>query len=383
MTEDQRQQLEGILDAATSRARPLLDYASMSEEQFVFLWHYMRCVEWFSVFLAAKGAYLKRGQQMPQEAMDEMCDAPLTREKVLKLAEWYYEPGLFLVLAECMSEEPYVISEIDRKLPNRQITKNLVILPLTAGAQGDLSLVEKLLRVDKIKAFPSRYREYDSDDLKQQAHLKTLETIEEESKIKFVALPPYPLPLSHPEIKQIWETDMAEAWKREIEKSMGKIKAALLLKDEDLRQKVRDHVRNFWETTKRRKGFFEGTEDFPEHDPDAWRADWDFSKTAAKRRIREIESETTTRTLNPEEHLEEQQTQREALKQTLKLTTRAYEIAMKRPGKKAKIFIDKLTAGKTTTAAADAAGISRRTGERIKEAIRETPPSKTPKKSRR
>ena len=149
------------MDAATSRARPRFDYASMPAEEFVIIWSYMRCVTWFSVFLVARGA--GRDLRQPSKELDEMCEAPLRREKVLGLAEWYYEPGLFLVLAECMSEEPYLIKELDRKLPNRQITKNVTLIPETTGADGDVSQVFKALTKDRrdrnlLKAFPRPHR---------------------------------------------------------------------------------------------------------------------------------------------------------------------------------------------------------------------------------
>src|SRR5262249_7508321 len=162
--------------------------------------------------------------------------------------------GLFWVFAELMCEEPHIINELDRRFPRRQITRNLVINPMTVRV---VSLVEKLLKIDKIQAFPAGDRANESTDLKHLALLKTLNVIDEKAKIKFVPLPPFPLPL-HPNIRQVWEMEVEESWKGEMESSLGKIKAGLLLRDEILLQKARDDLRNFWKTTSRRNKILDG-----------------------------------------------------------------------------------------------------------------------------
>ena len=293
MTNDTRKALAAILDAAASRARPVRNYAQMPAEEFVIIWHYLICVRTFSVMLLESGVSRSRGQMISNRELheiDKISQPPITRENILGLAEWYFEPGLFWVFAELMCEEPHIINELERRLSDRRITKNLVITRLTVGVKGNIPLVKKLLKIDKIQAFPTTDRAIESADLKQQALLKALDAIDEESKIRFVPFPPYPL-LLRPDIRQVWETEVAESWKREMESSLGKIKAGLLLKDEVLQQKVREHLRNFWDTIKGRKTVFAGRENFPFEGPEAWRADWDHEPHAKRSRQEEIQSE--------------------------------------------------------------------------------------------
>jgi len=146
---------------------------------------------------------------------------------------------------------------------------------------------------------------------------------------------------------------------------------------------VRQARRNEWKTIARRKRIFKGTDEFPTKGPDAWRPDWDFSERASAARRATIQRERAGQTpLNPEDILTEDETRRANLKETMKLTTRAYEIAAKRSGKEGIVYLNELKAGKTEKEAAERANISDRTGRRILKAIRETHP-KTHKKTRR
>ena len=88
-----------------------------------------------------------------------------------------------------------------------------------------------------------------------------------------------------------------------------------------------------------------------------------------------IHDATAGQASTPEDVLTENETRRENLKETLRLTAHAYETAAKRSGKKGVAFLHELKAGKTEIEAARIANISDRTGRRILKSIRDTPTS--------
>jgi hypothetical protein len=265
VNQDQTLQLETILNASASRRRPVVKYSRMSTEKFVVIWHYLRTVEIVSSLIVVAGACRTRGSQISDAAVDEimnLVEPPMTRPAILKLAEWYYEPGLFWVFAECMGEQPYAIRELDNRMINRQIGKHLAVIPATIGKETDISGVGKYLWADRrIKALLKpfgvvdsegvRESEYETADLMQKSFVKALELIEVESDIKPVPLPPYPLPL-RPDFQHVWDTDIANLWAQVVENDLGRIKAGLILSDDSLREGVRGESRNLWATDRRR-----------------------------------------------------------------------------------------------------------------------------------
>jgi len=372
MNEDQqRSQLDAILHAAFARPRSVRNYAEMPLEEFILIWHFRVAVESFASTIVWWG-FCRSRHDIRTNALDEIGrlfsaepsdPSTLTREKILALTRWYYEPGLYSVLAEYAAEQPYVIMELDKRMAGHQITKNLVIIRETMGVDGDISLVRKLLMKKVPRRIPKyQKREYDHDDLlaSQKISLK----IEEASRIKVVPLPEFPLPLEPP-FNQIWATAIAELWKREIENSMGKIKAALVLDDETLQRRVRNYVVDLWKKKQWRQTIFSGTERFPTTGPESWRADLDFKGTTRAYRQNEIESEVHAHISNPEQFTE----RKEEEERQLAKSRRAYKIAQTRWGKRAKIFLNALGEGKTVT---EAAGISRQTGHKYLTELKKT-----------
>src|SRR5262249_48725573 len=166
MKNDQRRELEAILNAAASRRRPAYDYAGMSAERFVFVWSYVRTVEIFSAQLVAIGGGRIRGGRLSWDKFDEitrLADPPLTREKISDLAEWYFEPSLFLVLSECLGEQPHIVNELEERFKGHLICKDLIVTRLTTGVEVNLSRAEKLLKIDGIPSL----NPHDFNDLKQ------------------------------------------------------------------------------------------------------------------------------------------------------------------------------------------------------------------------
>jgi hypothetical protein len=330
MNKNQRRELEAILNAAASRSRPALNYAVLSAGKFVILWTYMIAVEDFSKQLVAVCGGRVRGGQLSNGKFNEImnrAETPLTRAKILGLGEWFFEPRLFGILAECMYEFPYGVGELERRLEDHQIAKDLIIVPLTTGLEVGRARAEKLLKVDSIPTYSPR--DYATDDLKQEVFQAVLETIEEDATIDHVPLPSFPLPLAlGPEIKRIidWETDIAEVWRRD-EERRRKIKAGLESTDEVLKEKARESLRDLWATIKRRKTIFDRQRD-------------------------DIKSKTFGNISTPEDSLMDRE---EGI--------RAYDYVKARRGEQGRIYLDTLIAtGGNVAVASKAAGVSRVTG---------------------
>src|SRR5262245_15968254 len=187
---DERRELDKILDAAASRSRPAINYAQLSAAQDVNLWMYMIAVEEVSKEVAVVWGGRVRGGKLSNRKFDEIlshAETPLTREKILGLGEWYFEPRLFGILVERMHEFPYGAGELERRLEGRQIAKELIILPLTAGSAIGHATADKLLKVDSISTYSPG--DYDNDDLKQEAFLAALKKIAETAPIDQIPLP--------------------------------------------------------------------------------------------------------------------------------------------------------------------------------------------------
>src|SRR5262249_33102252 len=118
MNEDQqRSQLDAILHAAFARPRSVRNYAEMPLEEFILIWHFRVAVESFASTIVWWG-FCRSRHDIRTNALDEIGrlfsaepsdPSTLTREKILALTRWYYEPGLYSVLAEYAAEQPYVI----------------------------------------------------------------------------------------------------------------------------------------------------------------------------------------------------------------------------------------------------------------------------------
>lgn len=360
MKNDQRRELEAILNAAASRRRPAYDYAGMSAERFVLVWSYVRIVEIFLGYLVAVGGGRNRGGQLSWEKFDEitkLADPPLTLEKIAQIAEWYFEPGIFGLLVEVLHEQPHIIDELRKRLKGHVIAKELFIAPLTIGVAKDRNQVVKHLGQEKqfVSFSPN---EYEDQDLKQIALDAARKTIQEASKIDYVPLPPFPAPLRR-DIREIWEKDVPEAWRREYEGVLGYIKAGLELTDEFIKETARQTLRNLFATTERHKAILAGMEDFlrqgkrqGKSNEESWRAEWDFAEAAVDGRRKDINLETVGDIPTPEESLSEREK-----------GSKAYSYVTSRWGERGRLFLDALVASEGNVAEASrAAGISRVTG---------------------
>ena len=185
-------------------------------------------------------------------------------------------------------------------------------------------------------------------------------------------LPALPESIKVPDAPAWLVNYLAAKFKDILDKALRSLKPILDGRAERMAKSAHQTVRNKIQTLNRRKSILAGTNHFPKQGSESWRADWDFSKSAITTRSAELQNETMGRTSIPEDVLSENQTRREDLKETLRVTTRAYELAAKRSGKKGIIFLDELKAGKTEIEAANSAKMSDRTGRRILEAIRQS-----------
>jgi hypothetical protein len=254
LDEKRERELKTMMTTADKRPRAVLPYESMTPEEFVAVWFYGRLVETFSVALVEVGARRKWPVGNEWKKLLEISGF-LTPDLIFELAEKYYEPDLFWVLVERMCEQTYVMEELARRIEGKEIGKNLLLLPVALMIEPRLS-VEKLLHVDKLKPFAGRENEYEAADLKQTGFEKTAEMFDAEREMKSIPLPPYPLKL-RTDVQNAWNGWMAEAWRQGMEKAFREIKAGLSLDDETIRQKSRDHIRNLFHTTTRRKKLHE------------------------------------------------------------------------------------------------------------------------------
>lgn len=252
MNQDQRRQLDGILDAAASRARPRLDYTSMRVKDFLWLWTYMRAVETFSLMLVEAGSCRNQDgfADAKREEIRQLLEPPFTRqdildpvkqlpvrERLLRVAELYYEPGIFQVLAECEYERPCIVAEISRRRQNHEIATEAVIVPLTTGELGDVSVARS-----PQTEIPT---DFGIDDFKQEVFLRVWKATEKKTGMLAAPLPPYPLPLRR-DMREIWDTHMRQVWEQE-QRSLGKIATAWTLDG----QVLRDDLRRLFETETR------------------------------------------------------------------------------------------------------------------------------------
>jgi len=369
MNADQRSELETILDQTSIRRRPAQDYATLSAERFVFAWSYVRTVQIFCSLLVAAGWARQLGRQLADEELTEimeMADPPFSPEKLMGLGERYFDPVVFRLLADYGHEEPYLIAELEQRLKSHLIAKDLVITPRTTGIEVPQSRAEQLLRVNKIKAAPWRQRHYESQDLKQNALVTALEVLKQNSTIRGVPLPSFPLPLQ-PDFRKIWENVVAEEWRREYDEVLGMIKAGLEVTDAVLETKARDNLRTIWDTVKRRRAFGSGMEDYfsggkrPGKSPEtSCRAEWNFAEIAADSRRQEILSKTIGNITTPEESLRAREEGAEA-----------YNFVESKWGQQGRQFLDALIANEGNVAkASSAAGVSRVTGHSWRDRIK-------------
>jgi hypothetical protein len=115
---------------------------------------------------------------------------------------------------------------------------------------------------------------------------------------------------------------------------------------------VRDRYREQIRTRKRRNKLFARQEDFPKKVADRWRAEWDFSASAAANRADEIRCETMADIPSPENSLLYRENGRDA-----------YEYVISRYGDDGRRYLDALIATQgNVSAASEAAGRSRVTG---------------------
>ena len=160
MNEKQRRELDAISDAAALRRRPVIDYGRMSPREFVLTSSAVRTVEIFSTLLVEAGASRagrisdhERGEIVrlsdppltEEETLDPVKQLPV-RDKLSKLANYYFEPELFWILAECMSERPYFIAEWSRRRRDHPLAVDLFIVPAVVGVEmPSIEEVRKLL----------------------------------------------------------------------------------------------------------------------------------------------------------------------------------------------------------------------------------------------
>jgi hypothetical protein len=135
---------------------------------------------------------------------------------------------------------------------------------------------------------------------------------------------------------------------------------------------VRDRFRAQRRTESRRKKILAGKQNFPQKGPPSWRAEWDWSIRAKAHRSDDIATKLHSHVPGPEEVIN----RKDELRTAIEDAALAYRIAEKRSGNKGRLFLDALQAGGDVTAAAAAAGITRRTGHRIKHEIEKLLPRK-------
>jgi hypothetical protein len=376
MEDTQKLELETLMKTADKRPRPVLLYKGMTPGEFVSVCLYGRFVEIFSVALVKLGA----DRTWPDEREWQECcnlSGALHDGIIFALAERYYEPGLFWVLAERMCEQTYVMEEFAKRVEKKDIGKHLLLIPWLLKTDGDLSRVDQILQVDKIKPYEKRQKDFTADDLKEEAREKVLTVMKTHANINPTALPRYPLQL-HPDIQNLWDSWMAAAWKQGIEKSFGEIKAALTLDDETLKQKSRDHLRNLFETAERRDNILAGKENFPESGPENWRANQDFSDFASANRKEEIYNQVHSEIAGPEKYMQRIQDENEEDRRL----NAAYEYASNRWGEeKGRIYLDTLSQEDgTVEKAARAVGVRREMGHRYKKELKMMLSKKKPQK---
>ncbi len=396
-----QKQFDRIIDFLAKTPRPKTDYRWLSHVDFLSL-HYLRRIfdiqTSYMLLLRISAAMYRRGYMAEPMARNGYLSLPEilrwsrcigTRELYEIYCYTYPDSGLIGLLADLKLEESFLDNEFAARVVDKPFTSELILVDW--GGLDRKKEVEKLLEVDKIKS--RRKWEQSADDIKQSAWAKTIElwrkpglefwrpgsVSDTEFSTPLPVFPGAPVVRMIPPEKEFWEGPMARAW------SAGKMAylrgrvPILSGEKEPIPENVRDHRRNEWETIARRNLIRKGKERFPKKGPESWRAHWDFSKTAAEGRRKEIDLKVHALISSPEDYAIEA----EDLREKELLESRSYKIAMKRAGKKGTIYLDGLKAGKTNMAAAQAAGISRRTGERIKEVIRQSLPSETLKKTRR
>jgi hypothetical protein len=323
MIEDRKAERVSMMVAADTRPRPVLAYREMSPEEFVVAWFFGRFVEMFAIALVYLGTNKTWPGASDWRKVSE-TSGDITPELLFKLADQYYERGLFWVLCERMCEQTYVMEELNKRLENHEIGVNLVLIPQTLKLDGDLSRVHRRLKIDNVKPYPGKEKHYDTNDIKAVGVDKAFRAIKDHTLGNRLPLPPFPLRLA-PFAQNIWDTWMTEAWEQGIANAFGEIIAALSVDDEELRQKSRDQVRELFRDSKQYDEVFVNQEGFhvDDHAP----------------------------ITSPEERVE-----------VIQRVEKAYQDAEDRWGEKGRAFVDNLIATESVTETARAIEISRKTG---------------------
>jgi hypothetical protein len=388
-------QFSGIIDSLAVAPRPKTDYRLLSHVDFLGLDFLRRLLEiqtsYMLLFRSFAAMYRRRYIAEPMAKKEYLSLAEILEwsrsagpRKLYETYCTYPDRALIALFVDLKLEEPFFRDEFVARLADKPFTSELILIDW--GGLDRQKELEKLLQVNRIKSF--RPEKQSDEEIRQSAWVKTWEewrrlgSVSDDELTPLPEFPGAPYVKMLPPEKEFWEGPMAKAWHDGKLAFLREGIPALAGDKESIPETVRQHRRHEWKKIARREKIFQGRDHFPEDGPDSWRAYWDFSESAAAQRRAVIHGETTGQTLNPEDVLAGDETRRANLKQTMKLTTRAYEIAAKRSGQKGVVYINELKAGKTEKEAADRANISDRTGRRILEAIREAHP-KTHKKTRR
>jgi hypothetical protein len=377
--------LDNLLAALKTRPKPAVDYSSLDAVSFVdkAMGLHRRLQIQTRFMIVFRGIFERKARgfttmEVPQGFLKARLYSSDSIEQFIKemYAIWP-DPHLIVFLGTLEMDSPYIDAEFERRANSRKVAREFWAMETPRG--DPTRNLQRLLQVDHIKGHMPWIQ--DSNDIKQDALLRAFEFFRE-NKQESVDCPfVFPFPMLPPEEEQ-WNF-MTANWLSPNNQDRLEIISAFKGDKETIPDKVRDYLREQWRKRKRRTNISQGRNKFPKSGPESWRANWDFSKPAAKERAQKIHSETSGLILNPQEHLEERETQREILKRTMILSTRAYETAAKRSGKRGIAFLNALKAGETEADAATAAGISTRTGQRILKTIRETTSAKIPLKTRR
>ena len=277
------------------------------------------------------------------------------RKHLVEVYTLYPSARLVRLLLNLKMEGAFVEHECERRLEHHKVGNEIILL---LEGQDRLKEFEKILSVDKISSFHPR--EQSSDDIKQLA-VASAWSAWDKLRDKYTEDPykPPEFPLEMiPEEQEFWDNMMINrVWKNDRRAHLRQMIPIFAGETETIPQIVHSRLKEDWRKIKRRNEIFEGRaidSALKRLDPErAERIDWSI--------IPEMSRKAVSQRLIEELH--EERDQEREISARLE-SERAYRIAIKRWGKRGKLFLDALRQGKDVLNASSAAGVTRQTGHK-------------------
>jgi hypothetical protein len=352
-----------LLAQVAALRHPKMDYSKMSPPDLAVIHFIHRIFEIQASYIALLRSFtvmyqkfklipepIARCGELPFEELVKWS-RNYTRQHLLEVYTVYPHQGLIRLLIDLRIEGAFLELEFERRMEQHRVGGEILLLE---DGQDRLLEFQKLLSVDKIGSFD--LREQSANDIKQSA-IETAWSAWNELKNQYAGdpyePPEFPFDMIAPE-EEFWREMMIKrVWSNGKQAHMREMVPLLTGQTEAIPGIVHGQLRETWRKIKRRKQIMEGRpRDLLDPEQNE-RIDWSIIPEKSRAEV--------FQRLKDELHQENSEFDTAAAKVD---SERAYRAAIKRWGKRGRLFLDALRRGEDVVTASVAAGISRQTGHK-------------------